>query len=148
MRRASRRPGALKELIPLTITRVESLRDGISEQGNGWSITRWREDVSTALDPEFATRESGIVYRHRNVRYVAAWPDGDLLEGIIERMANEAGVPLMKLPEGLRLRRTAGHLLAVNYSSEPVNTAGIGNGKPIIGTTILPPAGVAAWTLE
>ncbi|MFL0355671.1 beta-galactosidase [Erythrobacter sp. GH1-10] len=113
-------PGELKRLIPLTITRVESLRDGIHETGDGWSITRWREDVQTDLEPEFVLADGrGIVFRDDNIRYCAGWPDHALMRRIIEKMAQEGDIGLLDLPEGLRVRRTASHLFIFNYSTEP-----------------------------
>ena len=138
-------PGELQQLIPITVTRVESLRDGVEERGDGWTISRWREDVASDLNPQITSPSGGIVYAHENLRYVAAWPDRTLLDRLVAVMAGEAEVPLVNLPEGLRLRRTEGHILAFNYSNQPINTAGIGPGNPVIGSTILPPAGFAAW---
>jgi beta-galactosidase len=43
-----------------------------------------------------------------------------LLRLLIERMAGEAGVALMDLPEGIRVRRTATHEFTFNYAAEPV----------------------------
>ncbi|MEO0463189.1 MAG: beta-galactosidase [Pseudomonadota bacterium] len=140
-------PGDLKSLIPLTITRVESLRDGISEHGEGWSISRWREDIASELEPELALKDGrGVVFRHDNTRYCGAWPDKALLNTLIARMAGEAGIALMDLPEGLRLRRTQSHVLAFNYTNAPINTAALKLGEPTLGEAIIPPAGFAAWT--
>ncbi|MEM6828251.1 MAG: beta-galactosidase [Pseudomonadota bacterium] len=138
-------PGALRDVIPLTVTRVESLRDGVTEVAEGWSISRWREDVETDLNPEFATDRGGVVYRKDRRRYLAAWPDAGLLDQIISRMAREAQVAVVNLPQGLRLRRTDRHVFAFNYSGTAVNSAGIGSGAPVIGKTVIPPAGFAAW---
>ena len=114
-------PGdALRSLMPLTVTRVESLRDGEVENGDGWTISRWREDVECTLVPEYALKDGrGIVFTQDNVRYIAAWPDRSLLELLVERMAGEASLTLTDLPEGVRMRRTKSHLFAFNYASEP-----------------------------
>ncbi|MEL6737513.1 MAG: beta-galactosidase [Pseudomonadota bacterium] len=138
-------PGALRDLIPLTITRVESLRDGVADEGTGWSIARWREDIETDLVPEYSTQSDGVVFKHKNLRYLSAWPDAVLLDRCLARMADEAGVALTKLPEGLRVRRTASHIFAFNYSNASINTAGLGSGAPVIGERVLEPAGVAVW---
>ena len=127
------------------MTRVESLRDGVVEKAEGWSISRWREDVETDLLPEFAPDRGGVVYRKDRRRYLAAWPGAELLDQVITRMAREAQVAVTNLPEGLRLRRTDRHVIAFNYSGTAVNSAGIGSGAPIIGKTVIPPAGFAAW---
>jgi beta-galactosidase len=114
-------PGDLKSLIDLTVTRVESLRDGVSEPADGWSVTRWREDVRARFAPELADAEGrGVVYALANRRYCAIWPDAALLRLLIERMAGEAGVDLLDLPEGIRLRRSASHAFTFNYAAQPV----------------------------
>ena len=127
-------PGDLKPLIPLTVTRVESLRDGFSEPAQGFAVTRWREDVESKLAPELAdTAGRGVIYRQNNVRYCAIWPDRALLALLVELMAQEAGVPLIDLPEGIRLRRSASHAFTFNYAKEPVFV-------PHLGKTLAPAA--------
>ncbi|MDJ0643618.1 MAG: beta-galactosidase [Erythrobacter sp.] len=139
-------PGPLRDLIPVTVTRVESLRDGEIEAGDGWSISRWREDVTSDLDPEFALSDGrGVVYRQGNVRYCAAWPDRKLLDLMVMRIADEAGMDITPLPDGLRLRRTASHIFAFNYRSEPADTAPLGLGEPLVGDSTIAPAGFAVW---
>jgi beta-galactosidase len=143
---ASLAPGGLRELVPLTICRVESLRDGVSEAGGDWAIGRWHEQVESALEPEFATCEKkGVVFRQGPVRYCAAWPDQALLRRVIERMAHASATPVMPLPEGLRLRRTQRHTFSFNYSAEPIDTGLLMPGEPILGQRIIPPAGFAVW---
>ncbi|WP_285711450.1 beta-galactosidase [Erythrobacter oryzae] len=128
-------PGDLKAAIPLTVTRVESLRDGIAEPADGFAVTRWREDVASDLAPEFSDSAGrGVVYRHGHVRYCAIWPDRALLRLLVERMAKEAGVALLDLPEGIRVRRSASHAFTFNYAAGPVLV-------PHLGETLAP----ASW---
>ncbi|WDA42792.1 beta-galactosidase [Erythrobacter sp. BLCC-B19] len=125
-------PGALKAAIPLAVTRVESLRDGIAEPAEGFAVTRWREDVTSGLSPEITDGAGrGVVYRHGPIRYCAIWPDRALLRLLVERMAGEAGVDLFDLPEGVRVRRTGSHVFTFNYGAEPVAV-------PHIGATLAP----------
>ncbi len=139
-------PGELRDLIPLTVTRVESLRDDVCEAGDSWSISRWREDVASEIEPELALKDGrGIVFANANVRYVAAWPDQSLLDLLIGRIADEAGLALQPLPEGLRIRRSASHIFAFNYSNSTIDTGPLGFGTPILGEIALDPAGVAIW---
>jgi beta-galactosidase len=113
--------GDLRAILPLTVTRVESLRDGVAEPGDGWEVTRWREDVASALTPELADGAGrGAVYRNGHARYCAIWPDRALLHLLVGRMASEAGVPLLDCPEGIRVRRTATHAFTFNYAAAPV----------------------------
>jgi beta-galactosidase len=114
-------PGDLKSLVPLTVTRVESLRDGVAEPAEGFAVIRWREDVASDLIPELTDRAGrGVVYAKANIRYCALWPDRALLAQLTERMAGEAGLALIDLPEGIRVRRTASHVFTFNYAAEPV----------------------------
>jgi len=128
-------PGDLKALVPLTVTRVESLREGWAEPAEGFTIARWREDVASDLAPELADAAGrGVVYRHGPIRYCTIWPDRALLALLVERMADEAGVPLLDLPEGIRVRRTASHAFTFNYAATAVFV-------PHIGATLAP----ASW---
>ncbi|MBU7581207.1 MAG: beta-galactosidase [Porphyrobacter sp.] len=131
-------PGALREVIPLTVTRVESLRDGVAEPADGFTVTRWREDVASDLAPELAdAAERAVVSYKDGVRYCAIWPDRALLALLVERMAAEAGVALLDLPPGIRVRRTQTHVFTFNYAAEGVFIPHLGS--------LLPPA---SWHLD
>ncbi|WP_298469377.1 beta-galactosidase [uncultured Erythrobacter sp.] len=113
-------PGKLRDLVPITVTRVESLRDGVTDPENKFDPPRWREDIATGLEPEFAPEDTaGVVFKHGTTRYVAGWPGRELLRRLIERMADEADIAITNLPEGLRIRRTATHTFVFNYSANP-----------------------------
>lgn len=125
-------PGDLKPLVPLTVTRVESLRDGVAEPAEGFAVTRWREDVASELAPELTDAQGrGVVFLHGQTRYCAIWPDRALLALLVERMADEAGVKLLDLPEGIRVRRTQSHVFTLNYSANPIFV-------PHLGVTLAP----------
>jgi len=114
-------PGDLRAAIPLAISRVESLRDGIAEPADGFAITRWREDVASDIDPELTDAGGrGVVYANGHIRYCAAWPDRALLRLLIKRMAQEAELSLIDLPDGIRVRRSATHAFTFNYASQSV----------------------------
>jgi beta-galactosidase len=131
-------PGALRKALPLTVTRVESLRDGVSEPADGFAVTRWREDVASELAPELSDKDGrGVVYTHQNIRYCAIWPDRALLRLLVERMAGEAGLALLDLPKGIRVRRTASHSFTFNYAATPVEV-------PHLGETLAP----ASWHIS
>ncbi|WP_373489022.1 beta-galactosidase [Blastomonas sp.] len=120
-------PGDLKSVIALTVTRVESLRDGVSEPGDGWLVTRWREDVQSHFVPEFAdAAKRGVVYASGTVRYCAIWPDRALLRLLIELMAGETDLLLLDLPEGIRVRNSASHSFTFNYTNDAVFVPHIG----------------------
>ncbi|MEL7217810.1 MAG: hypothetical protein AAGK01_05195, partial [Pseudomonadota bacterium] len=90
----------------------------------------------------------GVVFKQDGYRYCAGWPDQNLLRILIETMARETGVKTQALPEGVRLRETANHVFAFNYSSKPVDTQPLDFGEPLMGTAKIMPAGCAVWTKQ
>ncbi|KEO90067.1 beta-galactosidase [Erythrobacter longus] len=141
-------PGELRKLVPITVTRVESLRDGVVGEGDGWTISRWIEEVETDLSPELALKDGrGVVFARDNIRYCAAWPDRSLLDLLVERIAGEAGLDLMDLPEGIRIRRTASHIFAFNYAAHDIDVSALGLGEPVVGSAHMAPAATVIWTI-
>ena len=141
-------PGELRDLVGLTVTRVESLRNNISNVGNGFSVSRWLEDVLTEEAPELTLDDGrGVVFANGNLRYCAAWPDRSLLDLLVERIADEAGLGLMNLPEGIRIRRSASHMFAFNYNAHAVDVGALGLGEPVVGSAMMEPAATSIWTI-
>lgn len=146
-------PGPLQALMPITINRVESLRDGVAHPGAGFMVKRWLEDVATDLTPELQTSDGhGIVYRNASIRYLAGWPDAALLAQTYANMAAEAGLTTCRLPPDVRLRRFAQQNIVFNYGPDIFDLAEILPGGHachfIIGSTHLKPAAVAAYAVH
>jgi beta-galactosidase len=140
-------PGALQDLIPLKVTRVESLREGLSRAGNDFEVRRWFEHIETALAPETSLTDGrGVVFSYQNMRYLAAWPDSNLLADLLTKMADEAGLVVSHLPPDLRLRRTEGLTFVFNYGPDTLEL-GPSFGAPdfIIGGAKLAAAAVSVW---
>jgi beta-galactosidase len=138
-------PGDLQRLMPIKVTRVESLRDGVAEAGGGFAIARWLEHVETAIAPDISLSDGrGIVFASGTLRYLAAWPDAALLKRLFRAMAEEAGLETADLPDGVRLRRAGDLSFAFNYAANPRAVP-----QPptafLIGGESLPSAGVAVW---
>ena len=139
-------PGPLRAALPITVARVESLREGLAEAGKDFAITRWFEHVETLLEPEIVLQDGrGIVYRSGSLRYLAGWPDDALLTRLIGSMAGEAGLVTTPLPRDLRLRRAGDVTFAFNYGPTTVDLTRIAVGPLLLGERALAPAGVAAW---
>ena len=112
-------PDALQQLIPLKVVRVSTLRPGVTEAGEGWSIGGWIEDVESDAEVEWATRaDRPVVLRQGNVRYIAALADAALLGVVLARAAVEGGLDILALEDGVRVRRRGGHIFAFNYAGE------------------------------
>jgi beta-galactosidase len=143
-------PGPLQSVLPIRVVRVESLRDGLSNVGEGFEIRRWIEHVESDIAPEVATSDGiGLVYAIGSLRYLAAWPDLNLLTQLLSKMAGEGRVPATPLPADLRLRSAGNHRFAFNYGPDRIDLADILTGADahiyLIGSNVLPPAGVAVW---
>lgn len=147
-------PGALNRLIPLTVTRVSTLRPGMVEQGGDgevgqWAIQRWIEDVEGEAEVELATVAGRpVVLRHGHVRYVAAQADSALLQRLMGQVAQEADLPLLALPPGVRTRRIGKALFVLNYAAEPRTAPDAAGYRRLSGEALLAPAGVAVLVTE
>ncbi len=143
-------PGPLQRLLPLQVTRVESLRPEIPltvQVGNAaFAAHSWREGVRSALEP-LATFEDGggAWWRSGHVDYLATWPAEALLDHVLTAAAERAGLAVEVLPEGVRTRRRGSLTFAVNYAPEPRATPASRGAAFALGGPELPPAGVAAW---
>ncbi len=143
-------PGPLQRTLPIKIVRVESLRGGLEEQGNGFSIGRWIEHVETGLTPEEVLADGrGIVFKSGALRYIAGWPDAALLDRLFRRMTAEAAIAVTPLPADIRLRRAGELCFAFNYGPEAIDLATCLDPPEsfVIGSQVLLPAGFAAWRL-
>jgi beta-galactosidase len=130
-------PGPLQALIPVKVTRVESLRPGTGRRGDGWMIDHWFEHVETTVDvvQELADGQ-GVCFRAEGVHYLAAWPDAALLDMILMPMAHQAGLAPQRLPAGVRTRRIGDHRFVFNYGAKMATL------PDFLGGGALAPAGV------
>ena len=143
-------PGPLQQLIPLKVTRVESLRDGVALAGDGFSAIRWTEDVETELSPTMRLSDGRAVsFAHKRLTYMAAWLDAAGLKDICARQAISAGLKIVHCPDGVRVRQAGNMIFAFNYADQPRSLAECFRDAEahnyVIGGPDLPPAGVAAW---
>lgn len=139
-------PGRLQTLLPIRIVRVESLRPGSFVPGDGFAMHHWLEHVESALVPEERLSDGrGAVYRHGRLRYVCGWPDDALLMRLIGRMAGEACVATLAVPQDLRIRRAGDLCFAFNYGTAPVSLPPDRAVHYVLGGAEIPAAGVAIW---
>ncbi|MFM7273575.1 MAG: beta-galactosidase, partial [Gammaproteobacteria bacterium] len=140
-------PGGLQTLLGVRVLRVESLRPGLVEPGEGFVVGQWLEHVEPhgAEVEECLASGRGVVYRKGRARYLAAWPDASLATRVFRRMAEEAGLETVALPEGLRLRRAGDLCFAFNHAPEPLTLPPCPRRQFLLGNDALPVAGVAVW---
>jgi beta-galactosidase len=116
-------PGRLAPLTKLRVLEVSSLRPGLSVRVGGavqGSAERWREFAENQGAEVLATFEDGwpALTAAGNHHYLACWPDGELLGGIMKLLCEGAGIPTVDLPAHIRLRRRGDLLFAFNYGDE------------------------------
>ena len=139
-------PGPLQALLPLKITRVESLRPGLVEAAGGHTIGQWLEHVETALEPLHATDEGkGFHYKNDNIHYLAACPDPALLRSVMAELARQAGLEVMALPHDVRIRRNGRLVFAFNLGTETARLEFVSGADILIGDANLAPIGVVVW---
>ncbi len=117
-------PGALQELLPLKVTRVESYRPGLAQKvffaGEQWKAEVWKEWIESGLQPVATFADGkGAVYRHHNLHYLAFWPGLEFLSAYLGQVVSAAGLLSHSLPDGLRLRRRGSLVFAFNYTGHP-----------------------------
>ncbi|WP_412051358.1 beta-galactosidase [Hoeflea sp. Naph1] len=144
-------PSLPKDIIDVTVSRVESLRADMPVPVNeGGCFQFWREYLETGPGTEvIATTEDGVAAWVANGtrHYLGGWPDEDLMAHILTRLAGLAGlsgIAVTTLPDGVRLRRHGAHVFAFNYGNDSFDLASIGwNGTPLMGELTLAPSGLA-----
>jgi beta-galactosidase len=145
-------PEALREGLPIRVTRVESLRGDVTlnvtvdGDDQAYRAKAWREFVDTSLAP-LATFEDGrgAWYRHGHIDYLATWPEPALLERVLIAMADRAGIACMPLPEGVRMRHRGGLTFAFNSAPEARECPKPDHADFVLGGPVLTPGGVSAW---
>jgi beta-galactosidase len=144
-------PGALKGLVPLTVTHVESFPADYREPGvfNDGAVAGrvWLEHVETALAP-LSSRNDGVgfLYREEKTFYLTTVPDHAFLAALFWSILNESGVAISPVDPDIRLRRRGDLLFAFNYGPEPRDVSALADGASfVLGDWLVEPAGVAAW---
>ena len=142
-------PGPLQQLIPLKVTRVESLRDGfelpLGEDGTG---LRWREYVSTKLEASETYNDGvGALYQQGKHWYLAGITDDQWLTKQIKNWLNFLNFSVKTLPKGVRVRRLGNMMFVFNYS-QTAQRVEFEQGKLVLGSADVNPADLAIWHLH
>jgi beta-galactosidase len=146
-------PGPLQTLLPIKVSRVESLRPGHVEHAGPYKIGRWLEHIETDLPADITTEAGhGLMFSQDNIAYLACWPCALMLRDIIAEQARKVGLATVDLPEGLRLRRRGDLQFAINYAPDAIDLSAVFPDAATfdyhLGAATLPPAGIAAWRIR
>ena len=142
-------PGPLRDLIPLRVIEVASMRPGVTRAVEG-VITgvaeRWWEHIETEANvlSQFVDGRPALVASGR-AHYLGFWPDAATLAAMMRHFAHKAGLATVDLPEAVRLRRRGDLLFAFNYGAEP--WAAPFADQPILGESSVAPRGYSVWRL-
>jgi beta-galactosidase len=109
------------------VAQVESLPPGSQvpwANGRG-SFLRWFEHLESTAEPAVRT-EGGlpVLVGQGKLSYLAGWPDRDGWDLVVSQAASAAGLDVLSLPEGLRMREAGDHRFMFNYGPEPVEWEG------------------------
>lgn len=145
-------PGPLQELIPIKVTRVESLRPGTSRKivwGNEtYDAPHWAEWVEPGEGVDavakFADGKPALLKKGR-VHYLAAWPDKTLLAKTMAHLAQAAGLETREMTGHLRIRTKGPLTFAINYGPEPVASGAPENARFLLGGATVGPHDVSVW---
>jgi beta-galactosidase len=143
-------PGLLRSLLPITVTRVESLdptwREPFVWKERPYQARQWIEHLETTGPAEaLFAHEKPAVVRAGRFAYLACLTDDAFLIDWFESLAEEAGLGPQRLPSGGRLRRRGGVTFAFNSDPEPWCAPAPPEAEFILGAREVPPAGVSAW---
>jgi beta-galactosidase len=143
-------PGPFQLHLPIKVARVESLRPGaepsVEVAGRTYEARAWREAIETDLEPLASFADGGPAWvAHEGWHYLATWPEAELFDLVVQRLAQEAGLEIAPLPEGVRTRTRDGVRFAVNFAPEPRPAPAPAGAAFLIGGGALQPGEVSAW---
>jgi len=153
-------PGNLQNLLPIKVTRVESLPDFVSLQStDGFKAVRWREQIEADLTPASTFGDGwGFHYSQNNIHYLNACLDESSLSRFVRARLADANIHCAiaedaQLGEGVRIRRLRNLLFVFNYGPgkvvlDPVTDLGVKSGCDVLlGSYELAPAQVVVLRL-
>ncbi|GAA6209796.1 beta-galactosidase [Cognatishimia sp. WU-CL00825] len=112
--------------LDVVVDRVESLRpDSPVSLGNAGAFTGYRELLEGTADVVLRTAQGeAAVMSNGHTSYVAGWADVAGWCAILTPLLEKAGITVMDLPDGLRVRDTATERFWFNYGAEVVQYDG------------------------
>jgi beta-galactosidase len=145
-------PGALQDLLPLKVTRVESLRPGLKRElrwrNRAYDCGTWVERLEVSSEAQvqgsFASGDPAIVECDGRT-YVAAWPTHELALDIVSHTLAAAGMSTMRLDEDIRVRQRDGVTFVFNFSGEPRPSHAPAGARFVLGGQLVAPFNLSAW---
>lgn len=150
-------PGPLRDLLGLSVVRVESLAPGRVEAvqigDTQYDAVLWREHLETdnpvlgRFTGDFHSGSPALV-QNENLRYLACLASKPLLDKIIMDFCEWSEIEMVPTLNEVRIRRRGELQFAFNYGAGPAEAPAPAGAEFLLGSRTLPAAGVAAWTLR
>ena len=146
-------PGPLQARLPVKVVRVESLRPGaeplVEMDGATYGAKLWRDDLETDLQAiaRFEDGKPAWVVGGR-WHYLATWPGPALMDQVVAKAADQAGLALNPMPEGVRTRERDGVMFAINFAPDPRTAPAPKGATFLLGGHDMAPGAVAAWRVS
>lgn len=121
--------GLLSDLVGGKLRNFDSMRPGLKEKVSGYDVTVWSESYRPVDAQVLHVFESGpmagecAVMRKNNVLTIGVHSSG-LIHDLIRDVLMETGVPVLDVPEGVRVSRRAGKMLVQNFNPYGVDFLG------------------------
>lgn len=106
--------------LDITVSQTESLHPSnrLAIDGGGYVIG-YREYLEGQAESIETTHDGEVVVvAQGNVTYVGGWLDQEVWRRVIQRACDHAGVKVLALPAGVRVRETANERFWFNYDTE------------------------------
>ncbi len=140
-------PPAIECLPGLCVSRVETLPADMAVQvGNVGALKIWREFVEGPQESVWRDTDGHpILLREGHAHYLAGWPDAALWSALVDRLADDAGLKTVSLPNGIRLKNTTTGRFLFNYGQQtvPLDRIGLPGDPELLDGDKLRPADVA-----
>jgi beta-galactosidase len=119
--------------LDVTVTRVETFRPDVTlSLAGGGAVQFWLEDCETSADVLMRFGQQPVFMRSGARWHIAGWPDAVAARRMVTQVLEAAGLPVLDLPEGVRVRQAGAGRIWFNYANEQKD----------FGEISLPPAGV------
>jgi beta-galactosidase len=115
--------------------------------GRTLSARLWREYIDAPglqVIASFDDRMPALVAAGR-WRYLATWPEPELMDAVIDGLLADAGVAAPVLEDGVRTRTRDGIRFAINFNPEPRPAPAPAGATFVLGGEVLAPGGLSAW---
>lgn len=117
-------PGPLRALVGHQMTNFDGLRPGLTVQVGDHQVETWAESYRPTTASVISTYTTGplagqaAVVRNGNVVSIGAW-SASLVTEVLSSVLSEAGIPVMNLPDGVRVSRKGSQQVWMNFNQSP-----------------------------